>query len=571
MNRDLGALSTRTFDLVIIGGGIFGACAAWDAAQRGLSVALLERGDFAHAASANCFKIAHGGIRYLQHGDLVRLRESSRERRALLRIAPHLVSPLPVVIPTYGHGRRGQELLRLGTTMYDALTWDRNAGLDDPQRRIPPVRSLSRERCLELFPGLRRDGLTGGVLFHDAQIFSPARLALAFLQSAADAGASVANYVEANGFVRQADRVAGVRATDRLSGRSLEVRGAVVLNAAGPWAERLLADRLALRLQRPLTFSRDAAFVIRGRVTNGYTLAVQASTMDPDAVLSRGGRHLFLAPWRDYTLIGVWHVVHRGHPDEVAITDQDLQRFLDEVNDAYPALGLTRRDVTSRLAGLTLFGDNSAGATRLRYGHRSVLIDHEQEHGVQGLISLVGVRYTTARGMAQRGVDLVFQKLGRRSPRCRTASTTIRGGHVGRTTDFERQAMQTRPIAISEASFLGLLRNHGAAYRSIMQHVQETPALAQTLDGSSVLRAEVVHAVREEMAQTLADVVFRRTDLGTGEHPGQAALRACADVMAAELGWDAARVQRELEEVGRVDPNSGAGKETHDLCSRPCA
>src|SRR5262245_13291078 len=150
VRRNVAALTEQEYDLVIVGGGAFGVCAAWDAALRGLSVALVERGDFCHATSANHFKMVHGGIRYLQHGDVLRLRESSNERRALLRIAPHLVQPLPIVIPTYGHGMQGKALLAAGLRLYDLLAYDRNRGLADPQRQIPQGRFLSRQECLTL-------------------------------------------------------------------------------------------------------------------------------------------------------------------------------------------------------------------------------------------------------------------------------------------------------------------------------------------------------------------------------------------------------------------------------------
>ena len=275
IKRNLSSLADREFDVVVIGGGIFGACAAWDAALRGLSVALIERRDFGSGASANSFKMVHGGIRYLQHADVYRIRESSRERNALLRIAPHLVSPLPVMIPTYGHGREGKELLSAGMRLYDFVTLDRNKGLDDPDRRIPRCRMLSRGECLSTLPGLDAKGLTGGALFHDGQVHNTPRLVLAFLQSAASEGAVVANYIEATALLRAGDSVTGVRARDTLTDDTLEVRARVVLNCSGPWAERLLARAADLTVKPPGTFSRDSYFVVRQPWRAPWALAVQ--------------------------------------------------------------------------------------------------------------------------------------------------------------------------------------------------------------------------------------------------------------------------------------------------------
>ena len=556
MKRNIPSLNDKEYDLVVVGGGIFGICAAWDATLRGLSVALIERGDFANAASANCFKIVHGGIRYLQHADLARIRESSRERTAFLRVAPHLVSPLPIVVPTYGQGLRSKPVLQVGMALYDAATFDRNKNISDIERRIPPTHSISREDCLQMFPGLDQQGLTGGMLFHDGQIYSPARLALSFLKSAVNAGAVAANYVEATGFLRQGDRVTGVIAQDVLTGDKLEIRAKLVLNAAGPWAEKLLSQGVAPGAERRLTFSRDAALVVNRRMVGNSGVAIQGGTKDPDAIVSRGNRHLFMAPWRDYTLIGVWHVVHRGDPDVVTVTREDVQGFLEEFNAAYSLPEpLTIDDVSMYNAGLVLFGDNQDGDTHLSYGKRSLLVDHRREHGIDGLVTVIGVRFTTARGVGEKAIDLVCQKLGRKASKSRTASTPVDGGDIDHFSSYVASSVAQRPRELTEQLMHPLLRNYGSSYREVTIYAEEVPGLWETLGDSTVTKAEVVHAVRNEMPQKLSDVVFRRTELGTGSNPGEEALQACADLMAAELTWDLSRTQRELAEVKAQFPD----------------
>jgi glycerol-3-phosphate dehydrogenase len=196
--------------VVVIGSGIFGACAAWDAVLRGLSVPLVERDDFSGATSANSLNMVHGGIRYLQHGELARVRESCAERSALLRIAPHLVRPLPIAIPTYRHSKHGKALLAAGAWAYDLITQGRNRGISDPRRRIPWTRLLAREEVLSACPGLQRSGLTGAVLFNDSQIYNPPRLVLVFVRSAVGGGALAANYVEAMGLLQDGNRITGI-------------------------------------------------------------------------------------------------------------------------------------------------------------------------------------------------------------------------------------------------------------------------------------------------------------------------------------------------------------------------
>ncbi|MEO7985414.1 MAG: FAD-dependent oxidoreductase, partial [Gemmatimonadales bacterium] len=228
---ELSALANSEFDMVVVGGGIGGAAVAWDAALRGLSVALVERADFGGATSAESLKVVHGGIRYLQHLDAARVRESSRERSALVRIAPHLVHPLPYVIPTYGYGARSRWLLGAGFGLLSALTADRNRGIADSARRLPGPRLVSRREALGWFPDLESNGLTGAGVFWDGQLYNPPRLVWAFIRSAVRAGAVAVNECEVTALLRLNGRVAGVRVEDRLGGASFDVRARVVVNA----------------------------------------------------------------------------------------------------------------------------------------------------------------------------------------------------------------------------------------------------------------------------------------------------------------------------------------------------
>ena len=554
MKRDLSALSNREHDIIVVGGGSFGSCVAWDAALRGFSVALVERGDFCQATSANHLKMVHGGIRYLQHFDFYRIRESNLERNILLRIAPHLVQPLPVIIPTYGHGMHGKEVLSTGLMLYNLIVFDRNKGLRDPDRRIPLANTITRNEVLELFPDLAKKGLTGAGLFYDGQMYNPPRLVLSFLKSAVEYGAIVGNYLEAINFLRKGDRVKGIKVRDKLNNNEFDIRGKIVINASGPWAERLLDSKIGIRINPQQTYSRDACFVVSRRLTEKYVLAVQGNTRDPDAILSRKKRHLFIVPWRDYTLIGVWHIVYQGNPDKFTVSEKELQLFLDEINQAYPPYNLTLSDISMWNAGLVLFGKNEPGTANLSYGKRSLLIDHSLTHNVEGLITLIGVRATTARGMAEKAVDLAAEKMGGKIPGSRTSFTPIYGGEIDFFEDFLKQAIKNRPKTIEVQSMRPLIHNYGSQYRKVLNCIDENPGWAKTLGTSKVLKAEVIHAVREEMAQKLVDVVFRRTELGAAGYPGEDALKASAYLMASEMDWDHERVKKELDETHAAFP-----------------
>lgn len=553
MQRDLAALGGPQYDVLIVGGGIFGVCAAWDAALRGLAVALIERADFAGATSANSFKIVHGGIRYLQHADLVRLRSSCKERSAFLRIAPHLVSPLPIVIPTYGRWINGKTALGAGLWLYELLTLDRNRDIRDAARRIPAPRFIGRKALLEMYPGLHSTGLTGGALFYDGQMYNPPRLGLSFLQSAVGRGAVAANYVEADQLLRRGEQVIGVQARDRLSGERFSILAKTVLNAAGPWAESLLSKGPAIEV-RPGTYSRDACFVVRRRLSGPYGLAVQGRTRDPDAVVGRAARHLFLVPWREYTLVGVWHKVYAGDPDTVGVTEDELESFIEEINWAYPALNLSPRDIMTVNTGLVPFGENRPGAVDLRYGKRSRLIDHERLHGVKGLVTLIGIRYTMGRADAARAVDLIVQKLGAKASRPATDKIPIHGGDIPSFDALLSEAQRDGSLGLGEATLRAVLQSYGSRYKDVLRHADADSRLGATIGESTVLKAQVIHAVRKEMAMKLADVVLRRTELASAGHPGSEALHTCAVLMAAELGWNNERIASELRELETAFP-----------------
>jgi glycerol-3-phosphate dehydrogenase len=551
MQRNPAALVSEEFDVLIIGAGAFGAAAARDAALRGLRTALIERADFGGATSAECFKMVHGGIRYLQHADVPRLRASSHERSALLRIAPHLVQPLPIAIPTYGHGRRGRALLATGAAAYDLLTLDRNSGIPDRTRRIGRSRFLARSRLLELFPHLSAPDLSGAVVFEDGQMYNPARLVLAFVSSAVDAGATACNYVEATKFLWRDSAVCGVRARDRLSGEEFDLRARLTLNAAGPWADYLQNDPQRFGAWRRAPFSRDAYFIVDRAPTSEFGVAVQGLSRDKDAVLGRATRHLFAVPWRDKTLVGVWHTLFPEFPDGAHVQPEEIDTWIAELNSVYPALQLSPSEVSFANCGLVPFGE-TATATELSFGKESRLIDHRATHGVGGLVSLVGIRFTTARADAARALQLLLRQHPRAPRGVDTARLPLVGGEIEDFAAFEAQALRAKPATLNAASMRALLRNHGTRYHQVLRAHSLHEDIGEHIPDTTTLLAEIRHAIEVEMAVKLEDVVMRRTELAAGSHPGRRALEAAAREMAQHLQWSDSRMREELTATERT-------------------
>lgn len=541
MKRDLNKLVETAYDLLIIGGGINGACAAWDAALRGLSVALIDKGDFGAATSANSLKIIHGGLRYLQQLDLHRMRQSIKERTILMRIAPHLVHPLPFLIPTYGHFMHGRELLSLALMINDLVGFDRNC-LEDPQKYIPRGRVISKNECLRLIPGVDERNLTGGAIWYDCQMYNSERLTLSFLLSAVKVGADVANYVEVTGFLKNANSVTGVTAKDVLTQEKLDIRAKVVVNTSGPWVNRVLGLLNGCCQDRRVLLSK-AVNIVAPPIIQKYAIGVA----------SEYSRLFFITPWRNHSLIGTAYLPYHGALDDFKVTEKNIQDFIDQINVAYPAAALKREDVSFFHGGLLpMAGEhNNTGDVELTKHYR--IYDHKKGDGIDGLVTVVGVKYTECRDVARKAVDLVFRKLGKKPPKSLTAITPVHGGHIERFKDFMNQEIKKKPYNLTEEIVRHLVYNYGSEYPEVLKYIDESRDWGQALPSSSeVLKAEVVHGIREEMAQKLSDIIFRRTDLGSAGDPGDECLKTSAAIMAAELGWDKTRLQGELEEVKAV-------------------
>ena len=550
MTRDLDQLADQLFDLVVVGGGITGAFAAWDAALRGLRVVLVDRADFGAATSSASSKVIHGGIRHLQKGEIGRVRESLRERAVFLRIAPHLVHHLPFLIPTYGHVMQGREVLTAAMAAYELIGLDQNRGLRDPEKRVPRFEVLGRREALALEPDLPAAGLTGGVRYTECHMHSSERTTLAVVMAAAEAGAVVANHVEVVGFRREGARVAGVQARNALGdGAAFDVHARLVANMTGPWAPRLLAA-LDRRPAGRFALSKGVHLVTRS-LTRNVALAL-ATGHQHEGIVSRGGRHLFIIPWRGRSLIGTTNVPFDGDPADVGVTEKDVADFVAEIDSGFPAARLRREEVEFAFAGLYPLVDKEVRAGVYQGASAYHVVDHAPD-GVEGLITVIGAKYTTARNLARQAIDLAFRKLGTvRPPRARTAETPVHGGRIERFSDFLGEAIGKDRAAhrLGEEIVRELVMCYGTEYPAVLQHADKDPgAGARVAASRPTIRAMVRHAVLHEMALRLDDVVFRRTGLGTIGDPGEDGLRAAAAIMAEELGWDAARVERELERV----------------------
>ncbi len=481
MIRDLSRLTARDFDLLVVGGGIYGLTIAYDAAQRGLSVALVERSDFGGATSFNHLKTIHGGLRYLQSADFSRMRESIRERRTFARIAPRFVAPLPFVMATSPTLTRNPIAMRAAFALDALIGSDRNEGLD-PALCLPAGRIVSGSEARELMKGTVQSPTSSCAVWHDYQTVQGDRLTLAFALAAANHGAALANYVEAVEPRRDGGKgVVGVMARDVLTGSDFRINARVVVNAAGPWGSTLLA-KMGVPGRWPLLKAMNLVTSRPARKT-----AVVAAT--------RTGRALVLLPWQGRTLVGTSESSDERQPDDQEAHRSEMLAFLADVNDTFAALHLQPEEVTLVHRGIVPAADTGG---RLSLLPHSRIVDHLAD-GMNGLVSVVGVKYTTARATAERAVDLVLEKLRKPPVPSRTATMILPGAAIA----------------------------------------DRDPA------------EPITHAIREEMASTLTDVVVRRTGVGAAGHPGNVVANQYAAAMQQELGWSEERRNKELQALAR--------------------
>jgi glycerol-3-phosphate dehydrogenase len=483
MKRDPDALRRETFDLVILGGGITGAGVALDAALRGLRVALIDKGDFASGTSSISSKLVHGGIRYLEQGQVGLVYEALHERRRLLHNAPHLVWPLRFVIPFYTTSRVPAWKYRAGLLLYDLL-----AGPGNLQRSRGHTRAWMRSH----FPSLNPENLTGGAEYADAQM-DDARLCVEVIRTAAGRGAVPANYVEAL-------RVDGGRvyAVDHLSGSEVVVRGKVILNTTGPWSDRTrgLAGESGDALLAP---------------TKGVHLVVPDQGHEAAFLLlhPRDGRVFFVLPWLGKTLLGTTDTDCPGSPEALVATEEDISYLLEGYNHHFRP-GLDRRDLLGHFVGVRPLARTRAGEPSARSREWRLV------EGASGMLSVVGGKYTTYRHMAEKITDRVMQRLGLRGG-CRTRVFRLAGAPRGNAMTPQQDVLTRlcQQGVLSEESGRHLERRYGTCVGGVLDVLARDPGLGRrVVEGEPDVLAEFVYQREQEMACRPEDFLLRRTRLG---------------------------------------------------------
>ena len=523
----LAGLDGAALDAVVIGGGMAGAGVARDLALRGASVALFEKGDFASGTSSKSSKLIHGGLRYLELGDFKLVRESLREKRTLERLAPHLVRPLPFPVPVYRGAARGLVTVRIGMWLYDLLTPGKST---ERYRVLRPVDTLAME------PSVRAEDLRGAGYYFDDLLLYPERLCLENVLSAARHGARTFNYCEVEEFVPGRRGVEGVKVRDLLSGQVQLVRATAVVNCAGAWVDRLRAmARVADRSPRVVRTTKGIHCLLP-RMTDR---AVYLSTHDE--------RMIFVIPWREFSLVGTTDTDFEGDPDRLWATRDEVTYLLEEVAKVLPDKRATFDNVSYTYAGVRpLSFEPGASASRVSREHKVIPVGPDGR-----FLSVTGTKLTCFRSLAENVGDRVMRLLGRGEPP-RTARLTLDGAdeEVGKIEARVWMDVSEEMVAtgLSRGTLRTLVETYGRAYPRVLELGRKLPDGFERLCPSNPeIVAQLHHAVREEMAVSLQDLLLRRTGIGQSRCQGLDCAEPIAARMAELGGWTRRRLDAELE------------------------
>lgn len=547
MKRETEELARSEFDVLIIGGGILGLFIARDAARRGLSVALVERGDFGGETSSNSLRIIHGGYRYLQSLDISKTRKYIREQRIFMNMAPHLVRPMPVVVPFYDSNFVIKSALKASLKLYEIL--GKGLGVPEPDSCHGMQNGIiGAAECEEAFPWIRKKDLAFGLRFTDCQMTDSERFSLQVAASAFGDGARLANYVQATGLIIKDNKVLGVTAKDLAGGGDFEIRAGITVNSSGPWLNSLLYECGSISPVLRTGNVRAFNLLLNKALNASYALGLknrisESGTRD---LFSRESRYLFVTPWNGRSLIGTQYLSVDDEPVDFKVSGEQITQFLDDINTGSDQLTLKTEDVEHVYSGyIPTYRDNDG---KHKIGVLNSIYDHQSLDGTDGLISARGSKYTESRLIAERVTDLVITKTGG-SHRVSDAGPV--NAAEGKRFDYEQfiaRESEKNSGMLSPDMTRRLILTYGLSYKDSLQYTgnnENRPNME--LPEQSVTRSRIIHAVRNEMALTLGDLVFRR--LGLNHEEIKANLADYAILMGEEMDWDMERIKSEKKEV----------------------
>ncbi|MBN1691640.1 MAG: glycerol-3-phosphate dehydrogenase/oxidase [Dehalococcoidia bacterium] len=519
MKRDFEAISGKTFDVIVIGGGIVGAGVARDTTLRGLDTLLLEKDDFGSGTTSRSTRLIHGGLRYLRQLEFGLVRQDLSEREVMMRIAPHLVYPLSFFIPIPNFSLNFA--MFFGTILYDVISFDKT---------LPNHKYLSRATTLAEEPGLRVEGLQGSYVYSDCAIPLTERLNWETALSAAEGGASVVNHARVTNVLREGNRITGVEVKDEISGEILQAKGKMVVNAAGQWVDII----------KEMLFKNKPPYLRR---TKGAHIIIPEVSRHALVLFSpRDGRLFFVIPWEGFSLVGTTDTDYKDNLDAVYATREDVDYILEGLHLAYP--DVTIDDVHYAYAGLrslALKPGKSASDTSRSHA----LIDHSKRDGLEGLVTILGGKITAYREVAKDGADLACRKLGNKA-RCITDERPLPGAPAMTSADITDMSQKS---GLSNETTTHLSRIYGSRSGEVLaMGGDDRSGLRPISPGGPDILAQVRYAVQNEICMTVSDFMLRRSAVGLRKDLGTDAVATVAAEMQRLLGWSDKEKERQVQE-----------------------
>lgn len=542
MNRFIENHTGKRFDIIVIGGGITGASVAYEAASRGLSVALVEKSDFGSATSSATSKMIHGGLRYLATFEFGLVRESLKERRVLMNIAPNFVHPAPFLFSSYEKDKSSKFLTKIGMLLYELFSYDKSC-LKDKSKKMPLHRTLSAKKVKAMFPDANDEGLKGGHLYYDGSSHFPERFTLAFIKSAVKNGACVSNYTEMINFIKEDKEgktdIKGIKVKDVLHKKEYDLFGELIINCAGPWADIVQSKFDVSGGSKELRRSEGIHFITHQFSEN----CIFASTT-PDH------KHFFIVPYRNHSLVGTTDKEYIGDPDDYKVTKQSVEELLEGVNASFGnGTTIDYKDIKYVYGGLRpLVEDQTEDVYN---SSRKYEITDEEQNGISGMITVEGGKYTTSRKLAEAVINKAFQKLNRKKIKSNTRRTYLMHSDIPNFRDFVCiKTQEYNELSFDQVEYL--CKSYGREIDELMALSYTDPEFFIPLNDDGETLGQVLYAVRHEMALCLSDILFRRTGIGLLGDPGDEIINKTADLAARELDWDEQRKSHEIKKVKQL-------------------
>ena len=529
INQDI--LQDKTFDLTIIGGGINGAGIALDAALRGLSVLLIDKDDFGSHTTSASTKLIHGGLRYLEYFEFGLVHESLVERERLLKNAPHLLWPIKINLPIYKHSKRGPFMIKAGMIFYDLFSL---------QKSLPSHNFYYRkEKLEEIEPSLKHDGLKAIASYYDCQVGYPERLCLETVLSAKKEGAFVLNHCELVEYKNNQSDLTELTLQNNISEESIKVKTKIVVNAGGIFVDKI-CNMVDHNISKKIGGTKGSHILIK-RFEDGPKDALYVEA-------KQDGRPFFIVPWREFYLVGTTDIFYDGDLNRITTTDQEIFYLLQELNFLIPGHRFTNSDVLYTYSGVRPL-PHEPGKKESQVTRRHIVYDHEEHDGNKNFISIIGGKLTTYRNLAEDCINLVSQKLNKKT-KCTTKKYQLFGGKG--ITDFENYIEIKIPkysklYDVSEETVEYLIRFYGANFKKVLElTVQDSSLKKRICKNNPDIRAQIVYAIQFELAQNLEDILIRRTGIGTSKCLGLDCYKKTAKIAAKYLGWKRKEIKENM-------------------------